>query len=170
MDSWIGSTPTLCKAESQWCSQLPVECLLESHDRPHKPLFLPGTYSINKETDPQNATFLPATYSIDKALLQGTVRGIGVKSTSLLSFWSAPHSRYFFVFLTPLSEGGKCVCLPTCPVLVPSFAWNPHAKKNDFRLLCVEPHAKNSFGTHDDRCSHLPPAIICSNTSAPDEA
>ena len=42
---------------------------LRKSERLDKPSFLPGTYSINKETDPQNAsaTFLPATYSIDKA-------------------------------------------------------------------------------------------------------
>ena len=56
---------TLKRGDAIETQQVP----LRKSERLDKPSFLPGGYSINKETDPQNAaaTFLPATYSIDKA-------------------------------------------------------------------------------------------------------
>ena len=68
---------TLKRGDAIETQQVP----LRKSERLEKPSFLPGTYSINKETDPQNAsqnasaTFLPATYSIDKATADALTQG-----------------------------------------------------------------------------------------------
>ena len=64
---------TLKRGDAIETQQVP----LRKSERLDKPSFIPGTYSINKDTDPQNAsaTFLPATYSIYKATAEALARG-----------------------------------------------------------------------------------------------
>ena len=72
---------TLKRGDAIETQQVP----LRKSERLDKPSFLPGGYSINKETDPQNAsaTFLPATYSIDKATADALTQGDATTARAL---------------------------------------------------------------------------------------